>query len=273
MEEVMMKFGSGLLLATVLLSGCAGFNGQPYVDKANVAEPTGSAFAMALAKEYKALANFEWNDMADYRDGKHYAKKSIAAATGEVVVADEVGMRDLPEFALADLSDAYGRLNAVLDSGSRERAPELSAKAQAMFDCWMEQQEENHQPEHIAACRKDFDEIMAQLGPSKYLVFFDFNSSNLTRAAKAIIKQAVADGKSRGVTSFAVVGHTDTSGSNKYNDALSMARAKAVKSALIAYGVKAGKVSVEAKGESTPLEATADGVKSPTNRRAEVMYR
>ena len=35
-------------------------------------------------------------------------------------------------------------------------APHMSARAQAQFDCWVEQAEEGHQTDHIAACRTGF---------------------------------------------------------------------------------------------------------------------
>ncbi len=38
----------------------------------------------------------------------------------------------------------------------RDSNPAIAARAQARFDCWVEQQEENHQADHIAACRTDF---------------------------------------------------------------------------------------------------------------------
>lgn len=271
-----VRFG-GVILAASLLSGCATWTGQGNVDALNAATPTGSPFAVALASEYKTLANFEWTEMMDYKDGNHYAVKGLAAAAGEAVLPDEMSTRVLPEFSVADISDAGMRLKSALDKGAATRVPATAAKAQAMYDCWMEQQEENFQPDHILACRKDFDTAMAQLGygaaSGKYMVFFDFNASALTKAASAIVKQAATDAKAGKASSFSVVAHTDTSGSAKYNEALSMARAKAVKSALIAHGVKASSVAVDAKGESTPLEATADGVKNPTNRRAEISFR
>ena len=36
------------------------------------------------------------------------------------------------------------------------RGPHMSARAQAQFDCWVEQAEEGHQTDHIAVCRTGF---------------------------------------------------------------------------------------------------------------------
>jgi len=211
--------------------------------------------------------------MADYRDGQHYARKGLAAAAGEEVLPDEISSRDLPDFSVADITDGSNRLNEALSGGAREHSPELAAKAQAKFDCWMEQQEENHQPDDIASCRKDFEEVMSQIGPSKYLVFFDFGSARLTATAKQIVHQAAVDAKARGVTVFNVIGHTDTVGGNRANNALSLARANAVKAALAHEGVRARNVHVSGEGESTLMVPTADGVKEASNRRAVIMFK
>lgn len=269
----MKKIHVGLLMAASLLTGCAGFTGQGYVDDLNKADLGAGGFTAALASEYRDLANFEWTKMLDYRDGKHYAIKGLTAAGGEVVLPDEVATRDLPEFAVSDITEAHGRLVEVLDGGARDRVPALAAKAQASFDCWMEQQEENHQPDDIASCRKTFDETMAQIGPAKYVVFFDFGSSHLTPAARAIVRQAVADAKARHITEFSVVGHTDTVGSTNANRALSVGRANAVKAALVANGFRGRNVHVNGLGEGGQLVPTADGVKQAENRRAEISFK
>lgn len=269
----MKKIHVSLMMGALLLSGCASFTGQGYVDDLNAADLSAGTFTSALASEYRDLANFEWTKMMDYRDGQHYAVKGLAAAGGEVVAPDDMATRDLPEFAIADITDAHNRLMSALDSGARDRVPALAAKAQASFDCWMEQQEENHQPDDIAACRKTFDDTMAQIGPGKYVVFFDFGSSHLTPAARAIIRQAAADAKSRGVHEFAVAGHTDTVGATNSNRALSIARASAVKAALVGNGFRARNVHISGLGEGAQLVPTADGVKQPENRRAEIMFK
>ena len=266
-----MKKHLGLMMTVALVAGCAGFTGQGYVDDLNAADVSGTGFANALAREYRDLSNFEWSKMMDYRDGQHYAQKGLAAAAGQDVGPDDVASRDLPEFALADITSAHDALATALTAGAGTRHPDVAARAVAKFDCWMEQQEENHQPDHISGCRKDFEDAMAQIGASKYVVFFDFGSSALTPAARAIIKKAVEDARAHGTRNFDIVGHTDTVGGDKANLALSKARAAAVKSALVARGFSGRNVHVAGAGEGKPMVATADGVKQAENRRAEII--
>ncbi|MEQ1864126.1 MAG: outer membrane beta-barrel protein [Micropepsaceae bacterium] len=107
--------------------------------------------------------------------------------------------------------------------------------------------------------------------PAKqFIVFFGFNKSNLTPEAMSVIREAAAAAKSQGSASILVVGHTDTVGSNKYNDALALRRSGAVKAGLIAEGISAGGISTSGKGESELQVQTGDNVKEPQNRRATI---
>lgn len=109
---------------------------------------------------------------------------------------------------------------------------------------------------------------MAQ-APS-YLVFFDWDKSNLSPQAMATISQAAAAYKSNGSAHIANVGNTDTSGSPDYNVALSLRRADAVKRALIQNGVPAASIDTAGRGETNLLVPTADSVREPQNRRVEL---
>ena len=63
---------------------------------------------------------------------------------------------EIPEANVDVLTEARARLTAALDASGRSKAPKHAAHAQVMFDCWVEEQEENIQPEDIAACRDAF---------------------------------------------------------------------------------------------------------------------
>jgi outer membrane protein OmpA-like peptidoglycan-associated protein len=107
-------------------------------------------------------------------------------------------------------------------------------------------------------------------GPKQFIVFFGFNKSNLTPEAARVVSDAAAAAKEYGSASIMVVGHTDTSGSDSYNMALSMRRAQAVKDGLASNGVPASMVSTSGRGESELMVQTGNGVKEPQNRRATI---
>jgi OmpA-OmpF porin, OOP family len=106
--------------------------------------------------------------------------------------------------------------------------------------------------------------------PKQFIVFFGFNKSNLTEEAARVVADAAAAAKEYGSASIMVVGHTDTVGSPRYNDALSMRRSAAVKEGLIANGIPGSAISTAGRGESELMVQTGDGVKEPQNRRATI---
>jgi len=104
-----------------------------------------------------------------------------------------------------------------------------------------------------------------------FMVFFDWDRSNLSQQALSTVQQAASAFKTRGSAQITATGHTDTSGSEAYNMALSLRRANAVKNALVQNGVPAEAISVIGRGESNPLVPTGDGVREPQNRRVEIV--
>jgi outer membrane protein OmpA-like peptidoglycan-associated protein len=106
--------------------------------------------------------------------------------------------------------------------------------------------------------------------PKQFIVFFGFNKANLTSDAQRVVAEAAAAAKTNGSASILVTGHTDTVGSNRYNDRLSVRRATAVKDELVRQGIGAGMISAVGKGEMELMIQTGDNVKEPQNRRATI---
>jgi OOP family OmpA-OmpF porin len=109
------------------------------------------------------------------------------------------------------------------------------------------------------------------VAPPSFMVFFDWDRSNLSQQALNTIKQAAAAFKQKGNARITATGHTDTSGPESYNMALSLRRANAVKDALVREGVPAQAITVIGRGEQGLLVQTGDGVREPQNRRVEIV--
>ncbi|MEQ1756499.1 MAG: OmpA family protein [Micropepsaceae bacterium] len=111
---------------------------------------------------------------------------------------------------------------------------------------------------------------VAPPAPRQFIVFFGFNKSSLSREAMEVVKEAASVAMHEGFVTILVTGHTDTVGSSKYNQALSIRRASSVKKALVSKGIPASGITPSGRGETTLLVQTGDHEMEPKNRRAEI---
>jgi outer membrane protein OmpA-like peptidoglycan-associated protein len=106
--------------------------------------------------------------------------------------------------------------------------------------------------------------------PPQFIVFFGLNSADLVPEAQRVVSDAAGAAKEFGAASLQIVAHTDSSGSNAYNQNLSERRANAVRAALEANGIPAASITASGRGEGELMVNTGDGVKEPQNRRATI---
>ncbi len=116
-------------------------------------------------------------------------------------------------------------------------------------------------------------DVAAVITAPSFIVFFDWDKSTLTEKARDTIGQAAEAYKQKGGARVTATGHTDTSGPEGYNMALSLRRANSVKDQLVHDGVKPEDISVIGLGELSPIVKTADGVREAQNRRVEIVIR
>jgi len=291
-----------LLPALALASALAACASTTISDELDGVTPTGSPFAQALFKDYSYLARsfgdatssasntaFDAggsmsltgtsNDVSDLAQA--FADKALTAAKGEDV---------LPEPAPEGNTEAESlrlRLLRGLEDG-RAKAPEDAARAQADFDCWILNGRTEGQDAAAAACRRSLDASLIRLerdlNPSPppppvaatpapapaaaYTVYFDWDSWTLTAEDLTTITEAINAARTGQQSVIVVVGHTDTSGSPGYNQALSVRRANVVKDVLVQMGARPEAIQTSGTGESDLAVQTGDGVKEPKNRRS-----
>ncbi|GBQ30978.1 OmpA family protein [Gluconacetobacter sacchari] len=110
-----------------------------------------------------------------------------------------------------------------------------------------------------------------------YLVFFDWDRSDLTARAREIVAEAAQASTHVQTTRIEVNGYTDNSAAHpgargqKYNLGLSIRRADSVKAELIRDGVPATAIDVHGYGEAHPLVPTGPNTREPQNRRVEII--
>jgi len=211
---------------------------------------------------------------------------------------------EIPEANVDVLTEARARLTAALDASGRSKAPKHAAHAQVMFDCWVEEQEENIQPEDIAACRDAFfiaiaaveealrpppapEPVAAEPEPepepmalpevealsTHYVIYFDFDSALISSDASGTIGDAVAATRQLKITNVTVSAHTDRAGASTYNMDLAQQRALAVVDKIRRFGGVNLNINIKNHGENKLAAQTVDGVKEGRNRRVEIFLK
>ena len=100
--------------------------------------------------------------------------------------------------------------------------------------------------------------------------FFDTGKSVLKTEAKSKLDDLVAKTKGLNLEVIIAVGHTDSDGSDKYNQKLSVSRAEAVKKYLTSKGIETNRVYTEGKGEKQPVADNKTKAGKQKNRRVEI---
>lgn len=109
--------------------------------------------------------------------------------------------------------------------------------------------------------------------PARFTLYFHEGSDELTPESKAELERVLAELRRRPLPDIAIIGHTDTVGSMRYNDRLSLARAERLREMLVRMGLPAERITAAGRGKREPLVATDDNVPEPRNRRVEIDVR
>lgn len=249
--------------------------------------PSGNPFNVALSAEYLAFAESEARQY-DWASSQYFADKGLMAAYGRETQPETFDNWDIDEDYVQELANARLQLIELLTPANKTTRPQLTARAQFFYDCWMEQQQEAWQEDDITSCREGFYHTVRTLAgapeepepetplifSSSYILFFEWDKASLTKEAVQVIDTAVQDLKDSKETDYEVVlnGHADRSGTVEYNLKLSQKRAEAVKAAMVKRGIPDDRIRYFAFGESDNRLPTKDGVRERANRRVEIFF-
>jgi OOP family OmpA-OmpF porin len=100
--------------------------------------------------------------------------------------------------------------------------------------------------------------------------FFDFDKSVVKPAGKAKLDDLISKVKGINLEVIIAVGHTDSVGSEAYNQKLSVRRAEAVKAYLVTKGIEKNRIYTEGKGEKQPVASNKTPEGRTKNRRVEI---
>ena len=109
--------------------------------------------------------------------------------------------------------------------------------------------------------------------PAQFTLYFIEGRDEFTEDSKRDFDRVFAEIAQRPVPDVLVIGHTDTVGTDAFNDNLSRQRAEVVKRALVARGIAAQNITAVGRGKREPIVATGDNVVEPRNRRVEILVR
>lgn len=107
---------------------------------------------------------------------------------------------------------------------------------------------------------------------SKRVVYFEFDSSDVSSEARDIISAHAQNLAQNGSLSVVLEGHADERGTREYNIALGERRAKAVKQLFVVQGVQSSQIKVVSFGEERPAMTGHDDNAMSLNRRVEIIY-
>ena len=290
---------AGLLLS-VAACGSSNYGGGPLsatgeirtAQNATAANP----FNENLRRGYLELAQ-NGVRQADYIDAGVFARKARLAAEGAAVEPEQLeGWGTEPSlgkpaglvlYPRSELAQARSEMLQLLNANARTNNPVQAARAQVMFDCWVEKAESVYWL--VDDCRGKFYEAMDALrgrpvapptpaaplpvteAPARdFLVFFDFDRSNIRPDAAEVLRRVVSSYRSLNSSRVDLVGHADRSGTPRYNQRLSERRASSVRQFLVHQGIPNGNIRAVGRGESDPRVPTPDGVREQENRRVEI---
>ena len=229
----------------------------------------GDDFNGSLASEYTEVARrAAFKDTLWLNSTAYIAKAQQAEAgvTPPLWTPAEIGVN-------GDAASLYDTVVATI-AANRDARPAACARTQVMWDQYLEALRGGANfciaPEDARAM---LDEALAAcgiVGPTNFIVYFGFDKTNLTDAARATVDEVIAAVNAMGTSALSLVGHADTVGSVGYNQGLSEARARRVSEALTARGVPAGAMTLAGRSENDLAIATGDNVREPLNRRVQI---
>ena len=192
------------------------------------------------------------------------------------VTDPETGKRTISKAAIGGVGGALGGyLLGDLIGGRRDRTEKivgagLGAVAGAGVGYYMDEQEKKLRQQTAGTgvnVIRDGDNLVLDM-PSE--ITFGVDSSNIDPGFRNTLDQVSLTLKQYEKTYVDVMGHTDSTGSDAYNQALSERRASAVADYLSSRGVQSARLATRGYGESQPKASNLDAAGRSANRRVEI---
>ncbi|MDX1582005.1 MAG: OmpA family protein [Thermoanaerobaculia bacterium] len=196
----------------------------------------------------------------------------VAALAGGCISADDPNKRAKQGAIIGAATGAAAGAVIGNQSGNKEKGAAIGAVAGAgvgaavghMMD---KQQRELEEIEGVDVTRPAEDELAVVMEND---ILFDFDSHALRSTSRSTLRELSGVLVDYPETDIVVKGHTDSVGSDTYNQALSVRRARAVRDFLMSHGVVGSRISALGLGESMPVASNETVEGRQLNRRVEV---
>ena len=192
------------------------------------------------------------------------------------VTDPETGNRTISKAAMGGIGGALGGyLLGDLVGGRRDRTEKIlgagiGAVAGAGVGYYMDEQERKLRQQTAGTgvnVIRDGDNLVLDM-PSE--ITFGVDSANIDAGFRNTLDQVASTLTQYEKTYVDVLGHTDSTGSDAYNQGLSERRASAVADYLSTRGVQSARLAARGYGESQPKESNLDAAGRSANRRVEI---
>lgn len=217
--------------------------GYMKIDNGTAAGGIGVAFPIALGKVVSIVPDVKYAAMSSkaFDTGKRAPGSLLSANVG---LAFNLGGKPVPrvEYVDKEIVKYVDREKVVRDTVYIRQEPDVKGKA-AEINTFLQN-----------------------------ITLFEWDSFEITKDAKVGLDKVIAWMKEYPSVTAKVEGHTDNTGTEKYNQELSVKRAKAIVDYLEANGIAANRLSYEGFGETRPVASNDTSTGRQMNRRIEMIF-
>jgi outer membrane protein OmpA-like peptidoglycan-associated protein len=251
----------------------------------------------ALVSAREAVAKLESDPLATQQAGKPLQEARDALAQAEAANKNQkqpeteyyayIAKRkaDLGE-AVTDENRARQRISqsqsqrdqVLMQNREREAQAARDQAAAAQAQAALAQQQAQSADAQAAAAQKELADMQAQQTARGIILtlasnfLFDTNSDVLKPGTDEKIGRVAAFMQEHQTVQVHIEGHTDSTGGDAYNQALSQRRAQSVVQALVTRGVDASRLTAYGKGKDVPVATNSTAEGRQQNRRVEIIF-
>jgi outer membrane protein OmpA-like peptidoglycan-associated protein len=238
------------------VAGIAEFNGCPDTDGDGIEDSKDACPEVPGTVEFNGCADTDGDGVADPQD--------------ECV--DVAGLKELngcPDADADGIADAKDGCPQVAGPAENKGCPWADTDNDGVAD---KDDQCPNKPGTVAnnGCPEVSDAVKKALNDYAKTILFDTGKASIKKQSAEVLNDIVGILKEYSNAQFNIEGHTDSSGSAKFNKTLSQSRAKSVMDYLVSNGIASDRLNYAGYGEERPLDSNKTRAGKARNRRVEI---